>query len=175
MHMDRRCKPNRNAGYSLIELIVVISIMAIMVGLLSLGVSVMFSKDAEYAAKIIDDELSEARMLSMSKSGTITMKLHIDSDPSKNEIEIAGKKVAIKKSVTIKVKYTKKTESGESAIEKTSGDMTFEFDKANGSVKAIEGNSVKDICTITVTSSRNTTKVSNVDLIVATGRHYVRK
>ena len=68
-------------GYSLVELIVVISIMAIMVGLLSLGISVMFSKDAEAVAKAIDDELSEARMLSMSKSGKFEMVLHIDGRP----------------------------------------------------------------------------------------------
>ncbi|MCR5591431.1 MAG: type II secretion system GspH family protein [Lachnospiraceae bacterium] len=167
-------KPDKNAGYSLIELIVIISIMAVMVGILSFGLSLMFSRDAEYVAKTIDDELAEVRMLSMSKDGVFVMKLHIDSDPSQNKIVIERggaeyKTVDIKKSASLKVNY--------GTEEKTSGDVKFEFDKANGSVKAIDGDpdNAVGVCTITATSSKLSSKTAMVDLVATTGRHYVRK
>ena len=161
-------------GYSLVELIVVISIMAIMVGLLSLGISVMFSKDAEAVAKAIDDELSEARMLSMSKSGKFEMVLHIDGgDPPVNTIvikrdDVLYKTVTLKKGASLTVSYGSES--------KNSGDIAFEFDKGNGSVKNIGGAAfTSGVCTITATSTRLSSKTATVDLVAATGRHYLRK
>lgn len=173
MMKNENFNKDENAGYSLIELIVVISIMAVMVGLASVGISLMFSKDAEYAAKVIDDELSETRMLSMSRDGTFVMYLDIDN----NSIEIkriigatteSYKTIDINRSATYVVAY--------GGTSKSSGTVSFEFDKANGSVKKVGGAGfTSGVCTITSTSTKLSSKQATVDLIAATGRHYVRK
>lgn len=69
-----------NEGYSLIEVIVVIAIMAIMTGLVSLGISYAFSKDAARCAASINDALTEVRMLSMTKEGDFSITISVDSD-----------------------------------------------------------------------------------------------
>ncbi len=168
-------KSSRNAGLSLVELIVVISIMVVMTGLISVGVSVMFSKDAEAVAKTIDDTLSETRMLSMSREGVITMILHIDnSDPSNSRIDIKQKigdtdntikEVPFKNKASLKVSY-----GGTSVPAGDVGDVIFEFDKGNGSVK---NPSASGVITITSTTERFSAKTAKVDLIVITGRHYL--
>ena len=61
-----------NRGISLLELIAVISIMVIITGVTSLSLAFMFTRDANYAAVRIDDALAEARMLSVSQTGTWT-------------------------------------------------------------------------------------------------------
>ena len=172
--IKRLSRKVNDKGYTLVELIVVISIMAIMVGLLSLGITVLFSKDAEAVARTIDDELSEVRMLSMSKDGKFEMILHIDaSNPADNNIvikkdDVPYKTVALKKSASLTVSYGLET--------KSSGDIAFEFDKGNGSVKSIGGTPfATGVCTITATASRLSSKTAMVDLVAATGRHYVRK
>lgn len=63
----------RNAGFSLIELIVTITIASILVGTVSLGISLAFSKDASRCATILNDALYSVRMDSMSKSGNYTL------------------------------------------------------------------------------------------------------
>lgn len=69
-----------NVGYTLIELIVVISIMAIMTGTAALGLSVAFSKDAARCATLLDDALTETRMLSMSKEGDFSLSITVDAN-----------------------------------------------------------------------------------------------
>ncbi len=77
-----------NEGYTLVELIVVIAIMATMIGLLSLGISMLFSKDAERVAKFLDDQISEVRMSAMSKPGTYSIIIHTTDTGVGNYIEI---------------------------------------------------------------------------------------
>ncbi len=169
-------KLSDNRGISLVELIAVISIMAVMVGLVSFSISVMFSRDASYVAKKIDDELSEARMYSMSKAGEFTFVLHIDSDTNGNYVRIdktiSGvttpyKTVALDKSVTIAVSGTVSTPTPSA-----SGNIEFVFDKANGCVKTVNGSKGEGVYSITITSAKNTSKVKTVTLVSTTGRHY---
>lgn len=75
-----------NKGYSLIELLVVIAIMSILVGGLSVSVSLLYSRDAYQAAKKIDDMLTETRMLAMSRSGDFFLEVTKDSDEYKAKI-----------------------------------------------------------------------------------------
>ena len=184
MRINGRAK-NRigNKGYSLVELIVVIAIMAIMVGVTSLGIGMMFTRDANYVAVRIDDELTEARTLAMSRAGISTYVLHIDTDPKKHYIQIMRadketdtpveyKKVLLDKSVEIKV-------VGD--ISADSGDIEIVFDKANGSVKSIKvaggtSGAVSGVLyTFTVTSTKNSSKTKDVTLVATTGRHYTEK
>lgn len=172
----RKEKETHNKGYSLVELIVVIAIMAVMVGVMSLGLGMMFTRDANYVAVRIDDMLTEARTASMSREGEFTYVLHIDSDPKKHYVEIDKtgetdpyKKVLLDKSVNITVK--------DNAGNDLSGDIKIAFDKANGSVKSVNGSSPVSgtVYTINVESTKNSSKTKDVTLVATTGRHYTEK
>lgn len=65
-----------NTGVTLVELIVVITIMSILVGVSSLGIGLAFSRDAESCATKINDAIYNTRMYSLSKAGKYT--LHIE-------------------------------------------------------------------------------------------------
>ncbi len=177
--VKNRIKDNR--GISLVELIAVISIMAVMVGVISLGVGFMFTRDANYVAVRIDDALTEARMLSMSRDGTFTYVLHYDNaNPTTGYVRIdvtnAGgtheyKKIMLEKSVNITV-----TGTGVPA----SGDVAIIFNKGNGSVRQVGTpggtmTAASGMYKIEVQSTRNTSKTKEVTLIATTGRHYTDK
>ncbi len=184
MKTGRRVK-NRipdNRGISLLELIAVISIMVVITGVASMSLAFMFTRDANYVAVRIDDELAEARMLSTSKNGEFTYVLHFDNTaPTTGYIRIDQtitpgspteyKKVMLNKSVTINVT---------GADVPTSGDVAFVFSKRNGSLSKVgtPGGTMKKasgIYTIEVTSTRNTSKKKDVTIISTTGRHYTEK
>lgn len=173
----RKEKETHNKGYSLVELIVVIAIMAVMVGVMSLGIGMMFTRDANYVAVRIDDMLTEARTASMSREGEFTYVLHIDDyDPKKHYVEIDKtgetdpyKKVLLDKSTSITVK--------DNAGNTISGDIKIVFDKANGSVKTVNGGKPASgtVYTIKVVSNKNPSKNKDITLISTTGRHYTEK
>ncbi len=168
-------KSNNDSGYSLVELIVVIAIMAVMVGVVSIGISLIFSRDAEAVAKTIDDELSEARMLAMSRDGEFELVIHIDSsDPDNNSI-IINKDGSMYKTTAMKKRATISVSGGGLASDVTDGDVKIIFDKGNGSVKTINGGTSSGVCQIEATGARLTSKKSTVNLVAATGRHYVNK
>ena len=55
-------KNQNNSGYTLVELIVVIAMMSILAGGMSLGVNLLFSKDASRCATRLNDALYEAKL-----------------------------------------------------------------------------------------------------------------
>ena len=171
---------------SLVELIVVVSIMAVLTGLISVSVAFMFSKDADYAASAIDDELTEVRMLSMSRSGGFVLIL----DNTNNALVINKmngavideeyKRVALKRGAAVAV--TGPDGSPVDAVEvsfidgTTSSGYKIEFDKGNGSVSKINGGGASSgVYRITATSTRLSSKSSTVNLVTTTGRHYIDK
>ena len=174
-------KKTDNRGISLVELVVVISIMVVMIGIISLSLSIMFTRDANYVASRIDDELSEARMYSMSRAGAYTYVLHIE-DPKSSTVTLREgatdhKVVDLNKSVSITVDGEVINASGvEEPVSGGDGDeVTIEFDKAKGCVSKVNGKKATGVYTITVTSEKNSSKVETVELIAATGRHYIKK
>ncbi len=200
--VNNRTKDNR--GISLVELIVVIAIMAVVVGAASLGLGMMFSRDANYVAVRIDDALSETRTLSMSKEGTFTCVIHIDPSESgknaKHTVRIyqtigsaadysAGtatttlfKEIALNKSTSISI-------TGGAGLPAAGEDVAFVFSKSKGNVTRVGEAGSEDVVTdtvftgtaasgvyeIAVTSARNASKVRKVTLVAATGRHYTDK
>ncbi len=184
MRTGRRVK-NRIAddrGISLVELIVVISIMVVLTGVVSMGLGMMFSRDANYVAVRIDDTLTEARTMSMSREGDVTYTLHIDSDPAGNytgsyvEIKRVDKdgnvldddRTALDKSVTI-------TATG--ATPDGSGNIVIVFNKAKGNVETVNGSAAASgiVYTFDVVSRRNASSTRTVTLVPTTGRHYTDK
>lgn len=171
-----------NAGYTLIELIVVMAIMAIMTGGFAIGISLMFSRDAQSVAVILDDELAELRMLSMSKAGEYIMTIHTTSDYSKDnkividdgDVSTAPQEISLNKNVKITVEQ----KNGAGSYSTSGGeDIEIIIDKGNGSVKTVRtagtsGDIASGVYVFSVSTER---KVATVTLVAATGRHYTEK
>lgn len=153
--------------------------MVALVGGASLGVNILFSKDATKAAGMIDNELSDARMLSMTRAGEYTFTLDITAAQSTgNKITIDdgdASTPAIVKPIDKNVLITvSNTDGSYSASGDTS--IVIIFDKGNGSVKSVDGGTGSGVYQFTVTSgSGSLTKTSVVDLVALTGRHYVEQ
>lgn len=173
-----------NNGVSLVELIVVIAIMAIMTGVMSLGLSILFSKDAESAAIVVDDALSRTRTMSMSKPGEFTLTIHCDKDgnyqgASANYITIANDIAeGTAGHVSEKIYFTTKAYiAKDSDTFPLSGDsdIVIVFDKANGSVKSIDGVAISSAKKVLINccAVKNTTKKSVVSLMTVSGKHFV--
>lgn len=149
--------------------------MAVMVGGAGLGLSLMFSKDAETVARQIDEGLTEARTAAMSRAGKFVVQ--VSKNPTSGEVESVTivqddsseyKKIEVQKSATVVF-------SDGAGI--SLDEFEVQFDKSNGSVYhvgALSSNSMatSKIYTIEV-SARN--KTSKINLITATGRHYLEK
>lgn len=195
MKTDRRRRNiiRDDQGISLVELIVVIGIMAVMVGVASLGIGMMFSRDANYVAVRIDDALSEARTLSMSKEGTFTCVIHIDPTDSGNN---AKHTVQIYQTIGPDKDHATTTLYKEVALNKSTGiavtgdTVSFVFNKSKGNVTRVggapssesdvtntvfDGTAASGVYEITVTSTRNSSNVRKVTLVATTGRHYTDK
>ncbi len=172
IRVKNKIKDNR--GISLVELIVVIAMMVVLTGVAGWSISFMFTRDANYVAVRIDDELSEARMLSMSKDGAFTYKLNIVPASKGSTVQIMRSvggaaatvysEVVLDKSVNIEV-----TGAG---IDTTDDTIEIVFNKSNGSVNTVNGAAATGIYEIKVTSTRNASKIKTVTLVSTTGRHY---
>lgn len=171
----RFCKLN-NDGYSLVEMIVIIGIMAAVIGVMSLSLKLLFSKDAESMATIVNDELSDVRSMAMSVAGDFEYVLHVDSSNPKGcyvQINKDGsmfRQYALKKGITVTA-----TDNAGTSIIDGSGDIKFTFDKANGSIKQVNGASPTNgaIYQIHIIATINTSKTEDVYVVPATGRHYI--
>ena len=182
---------NHNGGYSLMELVVVISIMVIAVGIAGLSVSVMFAKDAERWAKAIDDQLSEVRMAAMSKPGVYILKLNTVSTGEGNTIEIKRTSdptlpatfAVADETRQIKVKERAYIMIGEEGAvpadpaDGTYGTIEIWFNKANGSVSQISINGTPADLTkayeIKCIAVRNKSKEKSIKIMPVTGRHFI--
>lgn len=162
-------------GISMMELIVVISIMAIVVGIASLSISLMFSRDAQRAAVLIDDWLSDARMQSMSKNDEVSLTIKTNAVSTNNSMELKvgtnTKTLKIDKSVLISLKGSRTADPGE--------EIKLVFNKSNGSVESVNDVDVEpnnnELYEIEVISQKGPAKIVNVVLIANTGRHYIVK
>ena len=169
-----------NGGYTLVELLVVISIMAVMVGGIAVSATMMFSKDAQSVAVTIDDQLAEARMLSMSKAGDYTITIHTESTYSlDNKIVIDDGDVstpAVVIPLRKKVLITVNQENGDDSYTSSGGeDIEIKFNKSNGGLDYFADPSVtpSGVYVFTIESERG--RQAEVTLVATTGRHYTEK
>ena len=184
------CKyKNDNKGFSLVELIVVVAISATMIGVMALQLSLIFSRDAESVAKTISDELTEARMMSMTKPGNFTMTIHCGKSGGKGDTD-EDNYITIKNDLTDANKVDTKILfgarayigiEGETLPRTSSGDIEITFNKVNGSVESISdggsgyasasGAAVYKINCKAVNADKNAT----VEIMTVSGRNEVVK
>ena len=172
-----------NKGFSLIELIVIIAIMGVLVGGASLGIGLVFSKDAMKCATRLNDSIYDARANSMYKAGKF--ELSIDNSGSVNTATISQTDLTPATSDTV---YLDGVDSGmkteikatfvtEAVPEETDLrlPLNLTFDKAKGNVYFdvdADGTYDDGIIVFDITPLRGN-RTAKVQLVTTTGKHTI--
>ena len=173
-----------NKGFSLIELIVIIAIMGVLVGGASLGIGLVFSKDAMKCATRLNDSIYDARANSMYKAGEF--KLIIDNKDGVNVATISQTDLTpatsdtvyldgedSSKKTTISARFVTEAVPAGTAI---SLPVSVTFDKAKGNVYSVvdaDGMTYGDgIIVFDITPLRGN-RTAKVQLVTTTGKHTI--
>ena len=177
-----------NKGISLIELIVIIAIMGVLVGGASLGIGLVFSKDAMKCATRLNDSIYDARANSMYKAGKF--ELSIDNTGSANVATISQTDLTpatsdtvyldgedSSKKTTISAKFvTEAVSEGTTPAEvKLKFPLNLTFDKAKGNVYFdvdADGTYDDGIIVFDITPLRGN-RTAKVQLVTTTGKHTI--
>lgn len=172
-----------NAGFSLVELLVVIGILSIMTGASALGMNFAFSRDASKCATRLNDAIYMARMDSMSKQGDYFLEIKKEDNDF----------VAIINDGSSEVYHEKISEHGRISniaydLNGTGDNISdtkivkIEFDKAKGNVEKYNdvgfsadgssGTNVDGLIVFTI-SQKNGLRTSKVTLVTSTGKHKI--
>lgn len=164
---------NNNSGFSLVELMVVVAIMAVLSTGVYIGYNALFNQKAKTAAKEVKAMLQTVRMTTMSKSGTykllisedstdgcvIIKSISIDSSGAENVI----KEEKLDSSISIVAKKTNGSEQNASdGIELSFNRSSGAFEPCNGIAGGEYYNQliVKGGSTVTILLSQSTGKMS---------------
>jgi prepilin-type N-terminal cleavage/methylation domain-containing protein len=172
-------KKNNNRGFSLVEIVVTLAIMAVLTGTVSYGLSLSSGKKAEECARKLASELQSMRTLSLGKYEVIG-KLYYDSGSDSYILEQTVRKDAkdagtVTKIVVgvgaVDVSYSNEYSSeGNTYIslkgsdDKSENYICFKFSRSTG---ALDLNEEKTYGHIRVEKSQ---KVKYVDIVPLTGR-----
>lgn len=174
-----------NKGFSLIELIVIIAIMGVLVGGASLGIGLVFSKDAMKCATRLNDSIYDARANSMYKAGKF--ELSIDNSGSVNIATISQTDltpvtsdtvyldgVDSGKKTTISARFVTVTEAVPEETDLRLP-LNLTFDKAKGNVYFdvdADGTYDDGIIVFDITPLRGN-RTAKVQLVTTTGKHTI--
>lgn len=154
-------KKINNKGFSLVELMVVVGIIAIVASIFTFGFSLISNKQVDQCAKKIQISLENARTTSMGKK---SMSLKFEKSSGKIYVTktvdgTAGNKIELGDGSLI-VKYVTKNSSGALPAKDLSTDPLagVSFDRASGALKPLSGNTYLDY--IEITNNRKTLKVT---------------
>lgn len=178
--MRKREKKSKNAGFSLVELIVVVAVIAICAGGVGIGINYLTYANSKKAAIKIDTELTEVRLLDMSKSQKTYIYLAADAG---GDIYIRRSEDASITSYDGSNAWTKVLGSGRSldyvvvtggAVEtKKTLDSTkllrFSFYRNSGVFQPYDVDGYYK----TLQVMNGTSTGSSIELIPETGKHYV--
>lgn len=179
MWSEMKLKEN-NQGFSLVELLVVITIAAVLSGMAVFGVSLAFSRDVERCAKTINVELERARMDAMSRRGvsfiTIdrvdqTVTINRDTNPSDG---VAGTTEVTELQSQVELSFFNGVDATATAVNED--EINIFFDPSNGSVLRVTngaGNAINGVLFQIRAVNQNGTRVVSVVLVRSTGKHYV--
>jgi len=129
-----------NRGLSLVELVIVITIMAVLGGLMAMGISAAITKPAEECAKKLAASLKEARVSTMGKR-SVQLKLYTEDGYIyvKEEITLTDGTVSTKVNKIgekgVEVTYCFAGESSYQTLGSGTDPLTLSFDRSNGGFK----------------------------------------
>lgn len=168
-----------NKGMSLVELIIVVSIITVFGGVISYSLNWASGKAAEECAKKLAYNLMQARTMAMGKN-TVTIEVKKDSEgytitemivvPSKEDGTADASTTTTSKvgNKTVKVLFGSDGSEGSDL-----GGVTFEFDRASGALKKLNGaeaGATSPLFTISKGSTKRT-----VSIVPITGKISVGK
>jgi prepilin-type N-terminal cleavage/methylation domain-containing protein len=172
-----------NRGFTIVEILIAIAIIAIMMGMAGIGLSLANSRDTDQGARTIEQALGNARLDAMSKTGTFEVTI----DRVSNEVSInrpsgvSTLKLPGRTAVTF--------EPNTSFV--TAGDdpeqIRVVFDKSTGRVQSVStvetvgdppvkveiGGKPPAVLRIEI-FNQNRSKVAQVLLIASTGKYFIR-
>ncbi|MFV0465090.1 MAG: prepilin-type N-terminal cleavage/methylation domain-containing protein [Lachnospiraceae bacterium] len=123
----------KQGGYSLIELIVVISIIAIVSGALFTGINALVRSNRTTCANLIYRGLQETKTDALSKSAAY---LTISFDPAKEKygIQTLGKDIVYTGNSNMKITYiVEDADHNEAILDVTSRNLILSYQKGSGS------------------------------------------
>jgi len=176
---------NSSAGFSLVELIVVIAIMGVVVAMSSIGIGILNGKDARRCATALDDALKDARMTTMTKQGEYSLQITTESgNYVANLVNSSGGSANIEKSYNLEGsgKTIKSIiVDGNATPISDSYEVVICFDARKGNVLTDGSTTIggvalssDEVMKFTVSQIKgDSTKVANVSLVTATGKHMV--
>ena len=166
-----------NNGFSLIELIVIIAIMGVLVGGASLGISLVFSKDASKCATRLNDSIYDARANSMYKSGKFELIIDKSEDAyvatiSQTDVTPVSSETVYLDGVDLSAKFVTEAEP---AVTEMRLPVTVTFDKSKGNVYSVaDADRAYDdgIIVFDITPLRGN-RTAKVQLVTTTGKHTI--
>ena len=150
MTEDNRKSGKNNSGFSLVELIIVIAIIAALIGTVILSVSMVFSANAKACSNDLQRAVADCKVTTMGKAqawlivyrgenGSIYSQLHIMEQKEGGEAgELQEIKEEPQKIGGNRVSVTYKDASGNEGLELPTGadaGIRIEFDRSSGSFK----------------------------------------
>lgn len=176
-------KKNRNKGFTLIELIVTIAIMAIVTGATMSVYSFIKTNRLRALSENVNDVISDLRSATLAKSGNYSLTISYDSSKKSYIAQITKSETKPDGSVSHIMYKTKSIGTKGEIYCKDSGSeyklsdgysINIRFNKADGSFSAVNfsksGHTVNNVTEIYVEYAGN---VKTVKLITLTGKHYI--
>jgi prepilin-type N-terminal cleavage/methylation domain-containing protein len=133
-----RRKALKNAGYTILEMMVVVAILAVGLGIVGMSVNTIFSLEMRQCVKKLSAELGKQKVAAMTRAGEVYMRLYKDGggiylDKYENDVlteqgvKVGGKKISV---TYYSTSNTAGTPLGPDGI-------VIAFNKSNGSFKKI--------------------------------------
>ncbi|MEG1848278.1 MAG: prepilin-type N-terminal cleavage/methylation domain-containing protein [Lachnospiraceae bacterium] len=175
----------QNKGFSLVEIIIVITIMTVLAGLMSVSVSLIFGLDAKKCAKQLEGYLNLAKTNALSKDAE-ELRIYRGSDqqyyvdfveyyytgevtnPTLTskviQTELIGKD-------TVTITYT--LTSGSTGQIDVGKSITIGFHRSTGAFQAVKINDTQTAAYCTALTIARGTKQYTIEMIPETGKHII--
>jgi len=156
----------KNSGFTLVELIVIIAILGIMVGGVTIGLSMMSKKNVDKAAKNINYKMTQIRTWNMSKD--VTRDLTITKSGGEFSLNDGENNEKLLDDST-NIEYVRK---GQAAASVTNS-LAIKFQR-NGTIKFVVGtdtaNPIDDVQELKLSNGSKTVKIT---MVADTGKHFI--
>lgn len=181
--IKRRQKVNNNAGFTLVELIIVIAVMAVTAGISIIGFGLLASGDSKKAVKNVSSQLTELRNNTLSIAGTWRGELYMKDgtyyidiinykgtkDPTtgaKVYSDIVMSSAAIGNRINVLYEYYDAADSLQTEDIDDNSKLTFTFEQGSGKVLAVK---VTDISSGSVTTLSGSGAKGNIKVVNKSG------